>query len=154
MNRYYELKQASEHYKNETNFCSVIALAVLKDWSFGRARKYMHKYCNRADGKGTYRDMMSQYAFTGAKRGNFDAYVQALKADGKELIPVPWIGKRVKPILKRASSLQGTFLIYIQRHVITIKDGIVCDWTEVPERIDQTRCGRTIQGAYMVKDCN
>lgn len=154
MNRYYELKKASEHYKNETNFCSVIAMAVLKDWSFGRARKYMHRYCNRPDGDGTYRSTMHQQITHGGKLGNFDAYTQALQADGLELEALNWMGKRVKPILSKASTLVGTYLIYVDRHVITIKDGVVCDWTEQPSRLDQTRCGKTVKGAYKVISCN
>jgi hypothetical protein len=126
---YETLSQSAQHYKNETNYCSVIALAILKQWKFGRARKYMHKYCSRRDGFGTYSSDIQQQIKFGGKMGNFQAYNQALSADGKWLRAAPELAKGTLKTLPRRAEKDATYVVYVRGHVLILKNGVIDDWT-------------------------
>ena len=153
MINYESLKDAVKHYSKEDNCCSVITLALLKNWKFGRARKYMNKYCNRKDGSGVYRRTDYQRQEFGGKLGNFEAFEQALKADNKKLVSCDHlVGKRVRAIADGRIDLQGDYVVYVKGHVFAIINGVIQDIMRSPNIYKYLNCGKTVQHIYKVEE--
>lgn len=125
------LKQAASHYKGETNYCSVIALAITMGCKFGKAKSLMAKdsAVRRKAGRGTYRHTVH-------------ALYEKL---GKTLTPLS-MGRGFM-IANSASRLprQGTFLIYSSRHVTCLRDGVIHDWC-----VDPRARGKRMQEVFQV----
>ncbi len=113
---YDSLKQAASHYKGETNYCSVIALAITMGCKFGKARSLMAKQINRKTGQGTHKHLAHTI------------YTRL----GKTLTELP-MGRGFM-IANSTSRLprHGTFLIYSSGHVTALKDGVLHDWCTDP----------------------
>lgn len=110
---YKELKQAAKHYKGETNYCSVIALAVAAGCKFGKARAALARQ-GRVTGRGTYRD---QQIAAAAELGFRLVYEHELGQACKTL-------KTCTKYLPR----KGTYWVYSRGHVTAVRDGVMHDW--------------------------
>ena len=113
---YATLKQSASHYRGETNYCSVIALAIATGCKFGKARSLMAKWASRKTGQGTYKHL----AHNAYKDNGFT--VERLQM-GRGFM-----------IANSASRLPrlGTFLIYSSGHVTCLRDGVIHDWCVEP----------------------
>jgi hypothetical protein len=113
-------KVATVNYK-DTNFCTVAALAMTLDWSFGKAHRWMTKNGNRKHGRGMY--IM-------AWRPAIEA---AAKSVGKRFIEGDWheLANGKTMTLKRfcKENPRGTFYVQVNKHAVAIVDGVMHDWT-------------------------
>ena len=108
------------NYKDR-NFCTVAALAMTLDWSFGKAHRWMAKNGNRKQGRGMYimawRPAIEEAAETVGKRfveGNWHEL-----ANGKTMT--------LKRFCKEYPT--GTFYVQVNKHAVAIVDGVMHDWT-------------------------
>ena len=116
MQRYKELVEvAQKYYPRDSGFCTVIALAVVTGWAFGKARSVMYRQHGRTDRRGsTVSKLNAEVAAQGF------AVVQRDKT---------LYGKTLKTIQRDPKMKTGTFLIYTARHVTVMKDGVCEDWS-------------------------
>lgn len=104
---YKDLWHVARKYYNETNCCSVIAVASLCDISFGKARKIMEKH-GRKHRKGSW------------------AFLDVIVKRGYKFIPVTeYDGTFVKKLGDRLPS--GNYCIITAQHVLAMHDGVVND---------------------------
>lgn len=107
-------------YKDR-NFCTVAALAMTLDWSFGKAHRWMKKHTGRRNGCGLYEyqwgPAIAAAAVTEGKK--------FLRTDHHEL----WDGRTMT--LKRfcKENPTGTFYVKVKGHAVAIIDGELHDWT-------------------------
>jgi hypothetical protein len=116
MQRYKELVEvARKYYPRDRGYCTVIALAVVTGWAFGKARSVMYRQHGRTDRKGsTVTKLNAEIAAQGFK------VVERDKA---------LYGKTLKTIQRSNNMSMGTFLIYTAKHVTVMKDGKCEDWS-------------------------
>jgi hypothetical protein len=107
---YESLKQAASHYKGETNYCTVIAAALILGWKFGKARAEWERR-GRRTGRGTY----------------FPDQVKLLADHGVTLQPVNVGGGTLKTVTRKLSRC-GIFLVYSRSHVSVVRNGTLEDW--------------------------
>lgn len=134
---YKSLKQAASHYRGETNYCSVIALAIATGCKFGKARSIMAKEVQRKTGEGTRKHTVHKFVY---------------EKLGKTLEPL-LMGKGFM-ISNSASRLprHGTFLVYSSGHVTCLKDGVVHDWCVEPVPTGYRRKDKRMTEVYQVLD--
>ena len=102
-------------YYNDTNNCAVVATAIAANVKYGKAFNLL-KSLGRQTGSGTKSKMLAE----------------ALNQLGFKLVQQ---GDRmtrwgtVSTITRKLPS-KGTFIAYVRGHVLTIRDGVVMDWTE------------------------
>jgi hypothetical protein len=107
---YESLKQAASHYRGETNYCTVIAAALILGWKFGKARAEWERR-GRRTGRGTY----------------FPEQLKLLNDHGVTLEPVAVGGGTLKTVSRKLSRY-GTFLVYSRSHVSVVRNGTLEDW--------------------------
>lgn len=120
MNKYIELRRvASKYYPTETNYCTVIALAIALDIKFGAARSLLYRGVNRVTAKGT------------SVRGLH----LVLKQEGYTAGWVTLTKAKTPVSAQRAlSKTKGTYFIYTKNHVATVHDGVCQDWSNNDHR--------------------
>lgn len=124
------------NYKDK-NFCTVAALAMTLDWSFGKAHRHMAKH-GRKNKRGMFeRDWAPAIAEAAIKAGKrFIAGDWHRRADGRTMT------------LKRfcREHPTGTYYVKVSGHAVAIVDGVMHDWTA------DTAGRRKIIGAYKLVD--
>mgnify|MGYP003655397946 CR=1 FL=1 len=126
---YTELSKVGRKYYSDKAFCSVIALAVGCDLSFGTALSI-----SRKSGR-DHRRGANIY-------GIFRAF--ALAGKRLEKIPVDSHGKTLTTAERNAPKT-GRYIYFVRGHVACIRDGVLEDWTAGGSR-------RRIEEAYKVCD--
>ena len=102
---------AEKHYK-DNSYCTVAALALATGVVYGVAYKKMESL-GRKHGKGSPRSRT----------------YKALEEMGYDYEPVLDIKFTTVKQLTKQLPKKGTFLAHIRGHVLTIRDGIVEDWS-------------------------
>ena len=111
---------ATVNYKDR-GFCTVAALAMTLDWSFGKAHRWMAKHGNRKHGHGMY-IMAWRPAIEAAARSVGKVFVEGdyhRREDGRAMT----LSRFCKEYPK------GTFYVQVNRHAVAIVDGVMHDWT-------------------------
>ena len=109
---YESLARVGQKYYQDTNFCTVIAVATVLNQSFGKARYKMQK-AGRVHKKGTYANLYHAVI----KRSGYDLnYISGFE------------GHHVKTMGQKLG--QGTYLIQVRGHVLAMVDGKINDWSE------------------------
>jgi hypothetical protein len=105
----------------DTNFCTVAALALTLDWSFGKAHRHMAKMGKRKNNRGMFimawRPCIEAAAKSVGKRfteGNWH-----IRGDGRAMT----LSRFCKEYPK------GTFYVQVNHHAVAIVDGVMHDWT-------------------------
>ena len=107
------------NYKDR-NFCTVAALALTLDWSFGKAHRHMAKY-GRKNGRGMY-IMAWRPAIEAAAKGAGKRFVEGdyhLRGDGRAMT--------LSRFCKEYPT--GTYYVQVNQHAVAIVDGVMHDWT-------------------------
>mgnify|MGYP003627929237 CR=1 FL=1 len=115
MQRYKELVEvAHKYYPRDRGFCTVIALAVVTGWAFGKARSVMYNDHGRTDRRGSTVSKLNA----------------AIEAAGYTVTRVNTAdyGKTLTTVQRDLGKIGGTWIVYSKRHVTTIKDGKCEDW--------------------------
>ncbi len=124
------------NYKDR-NFCTVAALALTLDWSFGKAHRHMAKH-GRKNKRGMFecdwRPAIEAAAIKEGKR--FTAGDWHRRADGRTMTLTRFC--REHPT--------GTYYVKVSGHAVAIVDGVMHDWTA------DTAGRRKIIGAYKLTD--
>ncbi len=107
--------QIGRKYYNDTNNCAVVATAIAANVKYGKAFNLL-KSLGRLTGTGTSCYMLAE-AFN---QLGFKLVQQGDRMSG-------W--GTVSTITRKLPS-KGTFIAYVSGHVLTIRDGVVMDWTE------------------------
>lgn len=116
MQRYKELIEvAQKYYPRDSGFCTVIALAVVTGWAFGKARSVMYRQHGRTDRRGS-----------SVSKLNAEVAAQGFEVVQRDKT---LYGKTLKTIQRDPKMNTGTFLIYTKRHVTVMKDGVCEDWS-------------------------
>ena len=103
-------------YYNDRNNCTVVTTAIAANVPYGKAFNLL-KSLGRKTGKGVKFSLMQDCVF---------------KDLGYRLVQQGDLMTRwgtVSTITKKLPS-KGTFIAYVSGHVLTIRDGVVMDWTE------------------------
>lgn len=110
--KFEQLWHTAQKYYNDTNCCTVIAVATVLNQSYGKARFKMQK-AGREHRKGTI-------AFL---------YHEVIRRSGYNL---DWVdgykGHHVKTMGSKLS--QGTYLVQVRGHVLAMVDGVINDWSK------------------------
>lgn len=115
---------AESNSRNETNDCSVTALAITTGIRYDKAHKIMAMMGRkpgkgpacRVNGKRTYKSM-------------HDTMRMAIKVAGRQAgIPETPQGYTMNTIGERYS--HGSYLVFTRGHVAAVVDGVVEDWTK------------------------
>lgn len=108
---YESLKQSARHYRGEGGYCTVIMVALVLGWKFGKARSEW-KRRGRRDGCGTYfRDQKQLLADHGVTLKLFSYRT----------------GGTLSTVASKVPS-KGMFLVYSRGHVSVVRDGVLEDW--------------------------
>lgn len=126
-------KVATQDYKDR-NFCTVAALALTLDWSFGKAHRWMAKVGKRKHRNGMYimawRPTIELAAKSVGKRfvdGNYH-----ILPNGKNMTLARFCKEYPR----------GIFYLQVNRHAVAVVDGQMLDWTA------QTAGRRKIQQTF------
>ena len=125
-NRYEELKAYAQNM-GDTNFCSVIAVAVIMNLDYKKAYRLCAKF-GRKHGKG-----MHTYDILKLLRLNNIEYKDLLIQRVLETVDRP--NYRVKTLTTnnfKMSKLynKGSYLMFVNGHVAAVKNGVTHDWSE------------------------
>ena len=128
-----ELRQVGINAYKDRNFCTVAALAMTLDWSFGKAHRWMAKKpFNRKHGRGMW---------IGAWRPAIEAAAESVgkrfvEGDYHVIVPKRRDGT---PNLRAVKTMtlsrfckenpRGTFYVQVNGHAVAIVDGVMHDWT-------------------------
>jgi hypothetical protein len=110
---YEELRAIGMKYYNDVNFCSVISIATACQTSFGKAFHTMKR-----EGRKTRKGVLKPQIIEGVEKLGF----KAIPLNGFE-------GKQVKS-MPNLLPRTGAYMVFIRGHVLTIKEGQVCDWSD------------------------
>lgn len=109
---YDELKRIGQLYYNDTNFCSVIAISVACRVAYGQAKKRLAA--------------VGRQHRKGVRESQIHVVVEQL---GCKLERIGgYDGTQVRTIASKLPSI-GTFMILVRGHVLTLKDGVIQDWS-------------------------
>lgn len=121
--------------KNEKNDCVVRSIASACNVSYRTAHTFCKENFNRVDKRGTNNmnivTQMLKWETTGIEIGDKKLSIRVLpkketknkyKLHGKEI----WRKKTLKSFI--SSHKQGTYLVMVANHALTVKDGEVLDW--------------------------
>jgi len=112
-----ELKEVGTGPYNDRNFCTVAALAMALDWSFGKAHRFMAKH-GRRNKRGMYCSVWAP------------AMAQAAETSGKTFTEITENGYRGMTIGRFARECKrGVYVIKVRGHCLCIRDGVMHDWT-------------------------
>lgn len=124
-------------YKDRA-FCTVAALALTLDWSFGKAHRWMAKHAGRKNRRGVYmRDWLPAIQLAAEKVGKrFESY------DGIRC--QTYTGLPTTMTLNRFCKEHPTGIYYVQvnGHALAVVNGEMLDWTA------DTAGRRKIQNCY------
>jgi len=111
---YETLADVGKRHYGDTNFCAVIAVAVLNDWSFGIAKAKLEKRNFRTTGKGVW---------------SYNTKA-VLEEHGARLVPIPadYFGKTLATLRNNVPS-NGRYIVHVKGHVAAIRDGVLEDWS-------------------------
>ena len=111
---YAELSKVGKKYYNDTNFCTVIALAVNCDLSFGKSRALCKKIVGRRQRRGL----------------NVYQIMKLYKDMGMDLVKVDRakFGKTLATVSKNIPTT-GRYLWISTSHASACRDGILEDWS-------------------------
>ena len=122
--------------KNEKNDCVVRSIASACNVSYRTAHTFCKEKFNRVDKRGTNNmnivTQMLKWETSGIEIGEKKLSVRVLpkqetknkyKLHGKEI----WRKKTLKSFI--SSHKQGTYLVMVANHALTVKDGEEYDWT-------------------------
>ena len=112
MRTYKELSLvARKYYPKEKGYCAVIAVAVVADISYGKARSYLFKE-GRKDGKGT----PPLWTYNALEKLGYSRTV--------------YCGRYPKTLATAARVLpkRGTFALHTRGHISVVQDGVLQDW--------------------------
>ena len=109
---YDELYKVGKKYYSDYNFCAVIAMAVINDWSFGIAKAKLESRGFRKRGLGVY-----------PKHSH-----SLLVEHGKTLVPMDagHYGKTLMTFHRNIPKV-GRYIIHTKGHITAVRDGIVED---------------------------
>lgn len=113
---YATLKHVATTHYSDNNFCSVIAVAVATNNSFGKVFN-AYKRLGRRARCGTYQSQQ----------------LKVLKSFGKGLeidVNKTFKFKTLKTLSKHCGDWEGVYLVYVRGHVACIRDGILEDWSD------------------------
>ena len=110
---YQELAKIGAKYYQDRNFCTVVALAVTCQQSFGKAYHTM-KRLGRQDKHG-------------AQYGLIYKAVEILGFKAEKIEGL--YGKQVKSVTKLLPRT-GLYMVHVRGHVLAVRNGEVVDWTE------------------------
>jgi len=110
---YEELAKVGRKYYNDTNFCTVIGLAVACDLSFGKARALAKRKVGRRDRRGL----------------NLLEIIALYKMMGKNLVPVPNVYGKTLATVSRNVPINGRYMFLTRTHCAVSRDGILEDWS-------------------------
>ena len=120
MDKYLALRTvATKHYPTETNYCSVIALAVATGWTFGKARSVLYRGADRITAKGT---SVSRLHAVLKQHGYRTGFATVPKAK------TPISAQRA------LENTTGTYFLYTKDHVACVQDGVCQDWSNNAHR--------------------
>lgn len=118
---YETIMKIGRQYYNDTNFCTVVALAVTARIGFGKAF-HTYRRLGRRTRSGTRQPMQHE----------------AFKQHGLGLTPDPiaanTLGATLRTVANNAYRLKGTYLVYSRAHVSAIVDGKMIDWAAPSEQ--------------------
>ena len=127
---YEECARVGHKYHLDTNFCSVIAMAVGCEIAFSRARAIMAKHIARQNGRGTYRHHA----------------LKLITSMGYEVREVSVHSRTLKTVQRELAGTSGTYFIYTKGHVSCVKDGVMQDWS----RNDIRPSNKRIEQVYQI----
>lgn len=127
---YEECARVGRKHHSDTNFCSVVAMAVGCDIAFSRARAIMTKYIGRRNGSGTYRHHA----------------LKLIAVMGYEVKEVAIRSKTLKTAQRELEGTSGTFFLYTRGHVSCVKNGVMQDWA----RNDIQPSSKRIEQVYQI----
>ena len=110
---YEECARVGRQHHRDTNFCSVIAMAVGCEIAFSRARAIMAKHIARQNGRGTYRHHA----------------LKLITNMGYEVREVSVHSRTLKTVQRELAGTEGTYFVYTRGHVSCVKDGVMQDWS-------------------------
>ena len=117
---YNEARRVGLTAYKDRNFCTVAALAMTLDWSFGKAHRWMAKH-GRQNRNGMWinewRPAIEAAAEKVGKR--FKEGHWHIRGDGRAMT-LSWFCKEYP---------RGTFYVQVNQHVVAIVDGVMHDWT-------------------------
>jgi len=125
-------KVAVERYKDK-NFCTVAALALSLDWSYGKAHRHMKSYGRRQ------RCGMRQTEW-------LPAITDAVNKEGKSIRELSDNALNGMTIGRFAKVMAvGTYYVQVRGHALCIRNGVLHDWTA------NTAARRRIRTVYKVE---
>lgn len=110
---YTDLLKIGKTYYNDSSFCSVISIATACNQAYGKAYHTLKRE-GRRDNQGV---LLPQIMNAIDKLG-----YKATLVDGFE-------NKQVKSMPSLLGKT-GSYMVFIRGHVLTIRDGEVCDWSD------------------------
>lgn len=113
-------KVATQDYKDR-GFCTVAALALTLDWSFGKAHRWMEKHAKRKHRNGVYVSYW-QPAITAAAESVGKQFIET----DHHVLPY---GKTMTLARFCKEYPRGIFYIQVNRHAVAVVDGQMLDWT-------------------------
>jgi hypothetical protein len=114
---YAELAKIGRRYYGDTNFCSVLAVAVVADISYGKA---FHAY--KREGR---RTRTGTHVYTQQRVLKGFKLTSKLDCDKTAI----YQRKTLNNVFKDCKRWTGRYLIYVSGHVLAIRDGVCEDWT-------------------------
>lgn len=114
---YNELAKIGRRYYGDTNFCSVLAVSVVADISYGKA---FHAY--RREGRRTRCGTHQLMQHAVLKQFKLKS---TLDGDKTRL----YSGKTLNNVLMACCRWSGRYLVYVRGHVLAVRDGVCEDWT-------------------------
>ena len=127
---YEECARVGRRHHRDTNFCSVIALAVGCEIAFSRARAIMAKHIARQNGKGTYRHHA----------------LKLITKMGYEVREVSVHSRTLKTVQRELAGTSGTYFVYTRGHVSCVREGVMQDWA----RNDIKPSNKRIEQVYKI----
>lgn len=140
--------------RSEKNDCMVRSVASACNVSYRTAHTFCKEYLNREDKRGTNGmyiiAQMIKWETTGIEIGGKKLAIRILpKNETKNLYKVKgeniWRQKTLKSFIE--SHKQGTYMVMVANHALTIKDGEVLDWGS-----NAFKPTRKVQSVYEVID--
>ena len=114
---YTELAKIGRRYYGDSNFCSVLAVAVVADISYGKAF-HAYKREGRRTRTGTHK--ITQHSVLKQFK---------LKSERDYDKTAIYSGKTLNNVLTACKRWTGRYLVYVRGHVLAVRDGICEDWT-------------------------
>ena len=128
---------ATSDYK-DAGFCTVAALALTLDWSFGKAHRWMAKHAARRNRTGVY-----PYLWEGAIKKAAESVGKRFSASGRHYLPD---GRAMTLTRFCKENPTGTYYVRVNKHALAIVNGVMHDWTA------ETAGRRKIQASFKLTE--